>query len=166
MTSHVDIDWASDSTHRISVSSHCVFIDNVVVLWGSKKQNGLALSTIEVEYMALAYGVKEALWESNLINESSLHVNKPIPTLNDYRAAVFITTNPGSTKGAKHIDIKYHFVKDIIEQGDIILQHCSSKELVANIFTQPLDTHKFTKYKDILGLSSHNMLEHPPCGGD
>ena len=59
MTSHVDIDWASDSTHRISVSSHCVFIDNVVVLWGSKKQNIVALSTTKTKYMALAYGVKE-----------------------------------------------------------------------------------------------------------
>ena len=143
MTSHVDIDWASDSTHRISVSSHCIFIDNVVVLWGSKKQNTVALSTTEAEYMALAYGMKEVLWASNLINESGIHVNKPIPTLNDNRAAMFMATNSRSIKCAKDIYIKNHFVKDIIEQGDIILQHCSSKELVANIFTQPLDTHKY-----------------------
>ena len=54
------------------------------------------------------------LWASNLINESGLHINKPIPTLNDNRVAVFMTNNSGSTKCAKHVDIKYHFAKDII----------------------------------------------------
>ena len=60
----------------------------------------------------------------NLINESGRHVNKPIPTLNDNRAVVFMATNSRSTKHAKHVDIKYHFVKEIIEQRHIILEHC------------------------------------------
>ena len=50
------------------------------------------------------------------------------------------------------MNINYHFVKDIIEQGDIILQHCSSEEMAIDIFTKPLDTHKFTKCRDMLGV--------------
>ena len=75
MRLHVNVDWASDPTDRKSISGYCVFIGNVVALWGSKKQNSVALSTIEAEYMALTYGIKEVLWASNLINESCLHVN-------------------------------------------------------------------------------------------
>ena len=56
---HVDADWASDPTNWKSISGYCVFIGNVVALWGSKKQNSVALSTTEVEYMALTYGIKE-----------------------------------------------------------------------------------------------------------
>ena len=77
-----------------------------------------------------------------------------------------MATNLGSTKHAKHVDIKYHFVKDIIEQRDIILEHCSSIDMAADILTKPLDTHKFKKCRDMLGMSSRNILEHPPRGGD
>ena len=77
-----------------------------------------------------------------------------------------MATNSGSTKNAKHVDIKYHFVKDIMEQRDIILEHCSSRGMAANILTKPLDTHKFEKCRDMLGMSFRNMLEHPPHGAD
>ena len=165
MRLHVDLDCPSKKKKKKSISGYCVFFGNVVALWGSKKQNSVALSTTEAEYMALAYGIKEVLWASNIINESGLHINKPIPTLNDNRAVVFMATNSGSTKNAKHVDIKYHFVKDIMEQRDIILEHCSSRDMVVDILTKPLDTHKFEKCRDMLAMSSRNMLEHPPCGG-
>ena len=76
-----------------------------------------------------------------------------------------MANNSGSTKRAKHVDIKYHFVKDIIEQRNIILERCSSRDMDADIFTKPLDTHKFERCRDMLGVSSRNMLEHPPRGG-
>ena len=78
---------------------------------------------------------------------------------------MFMATNSRSIKCAKHIDIKNHFVKDIIEQGDIIQNIVQSKEMVVEHFTKPLDTHKFTKCRGMLGMSSCNMLEHPPHGG-
>ena len=59
---------------------------------------------------------------------------------NDNRVEVFMATNSGSTERAKHVDIKYHFVKDIIEQRNIILERCSSRDMDADIFTKPLDT--------------------------
>ena len=80
------------------------------------------------------------------------------PTLDDNRAAVLTATNSGSTKRAKHMHIKCHFVfKDIIEQGDI--QHYP---MTVDIFTKPLDKHKFTK----CSLRSHKMLEDSPHGWD
>ena len=59
MTLHVDANWASDHIDWKSISGYCVFIGNMVALWGSKKQNSVALSTTKAEYMALAYGIKE-----------------------------------------------------------------------------------------------------------
>lgn len=138
--------------HRKAISGYAFIINGGVVSWRSRKQEIVTLSTAEAEYVALTHAAKEALWLRRFIHELTGSIITPTMLLCDNQSAIFLTKNENYNARTKHIDIRYHFIRSTIQDGQIELQHCPTTEMVADIFTKPLPASKFMDLAHSLGL--------------
>ena len=106
-----DADFAGCKVDRKSTSGTCQFVGNSLVSWSSKKQNSIALSTAESEYIAAGSCVAQVLWLKQQILDLGVEVGT-IPILCDNTSAICITKNPIQHSRTKHIDIRHHFIRD------------------------------------------------------
>jgi len=109
----LDVDWAGDLDLRISTSGYAFNLFGSVVSWMSKKQYVVALSTTKVKYMAATHASKEAVWLQRLCSSMGL-VQGAIGINCDSQSVIFLAKNLGYHSKTKHIDVQYHFVKDMI----------------------------------------------------
>ncbi len=123
--------------------------------WRSKKQTVVVLSTAEAEYVALAAAAQEAEWLHFLVK--SLHQSIDQPTViyyEDNQSTLAIANNNIQHGRTKHIDIKYHYTKDLVAAGKVHLHYCPTTEMVADALTKPLQKDTFEKHKSDLGVTS------------
>jgi hypothetical protein len=127
------------------------------VSWASNKQNSVALSTTEAEYIATGHCCVQLLWTRQTLRDYGYKLSK-VPLLCDNESAIRMADNPVEHNRTKHIDIRYHFLRDHQQIGDIEIAYFSTKEQLANIFTKPLDEKTFTKLRNELNiLDSRNF---------
>jgi len=120
---YVDSDWAESESNRKSTTGFIFkMFDSYVICWNTRKQNSVAASSTEAEYMALFEAVREALCLKSLVSSIKFKLNKPIIILENKQGYISITNNPTCHKRSKHIDIKYHFSREQIENKLIILE--------------------------------------------
>ncbi|XP_067132609.1 uncharacterized protein [Centruroides vittatus] len=150
-----DADYASDEDDRKSYSGYCFKIGNNLVSWSSCKQTTVSLSTCEAEYVAITEASKEAIWLKSLLREVLSGELKTETTciFSDNQAAICLANGEGSHKRAKHIDIKLHFVKDLVSEGKIKLKHISTENMPADVLTKALGPNKHKKCCKLLGLN-------------
>ncbi|OMO61385.1 Integrase, catalytic core [Corchorus capsularis] len=109
-----------------------------VFAWKSKKQETIAQSTAEAEYIAAAEAVNQAIWLKRLCEDVKQGVKEPVKILVDNQSAIAIAKNPVFHSRTKHFKIKFHYVREMEHEGEISLQYCSSEEQLADILTKPL----------------------------
>lgn len=146
-----DADWAGDLDDRKSTSGFVFIISEAAISWRSKKQTCVALSTAETEYIALASAAQEAIWLRRLISELIKKL-KPTVINEDNQAAIRMTKNPTFHVCTKHIAIKFHFIREHVEDGSVDVKFCNTKEMVADIFTTALASEQFIKLRDLCGV--------------
>jgi hypothetical protein len=108
------------------------------VSWASKKQNSVALSTAEAEYITTGHCCAQLLWMRQTLRDYGYKLSK-VPFLCDNESAIRMANNPVKHSRTKHIDIQYHFLRDHQQRGDIEIAYVSTKEQLVDIFTKPLD---------------------------
>jgi hypothetical protein len=152
-----DADWAGCKIDRRSTSGTCQFLGRSMVSWASKKQNLVALSTAEAEYIAAGHCCAQLLWMRQTLRDYGYKFSK-VPLLCDNESAIRMADNPVEHSHTKHIAIRYHFLRDHQQRGDIEIAYVSTKEQLADIFTKPLDEKTFTKLRNELNiLDSRNF---------
>ena len=125
-----DADWGGDVNDRKSTSGYLFQVCGAAISWRSKKQTCIALSTAEVEYMALASATQEAIWLGQLTSELGIGTPAKATTFfEDNQSAIGMTKNPQFHGRSKHIAIKYHFVRDQVGKGTVKLKYCPMKGL-------------------------------------
>ena len=116
--------WISRST-----TGYVFTIAGGPVSWRSTLQSTVALSTIEAEYMAMTEAIKEAIWLQGLLDD--LGVDQDHLSVHcDSMSAIFLAKNQVHHSRTKHIDVRYHFVREIIEEGDILLEKIDTKRIL------------------------------------
>lgn len=148
-----DADWGSDRLDRKSFSGYVFKFCGGSISWKSCKQRTVALSTTEAEYMALSDATKEAIYLRNLLFELTGRLDC-IEIYNDNQSAQKLANNPVFHDRSKHIDIRYHFLRDAVLENKISLKYLSTEEMVADILTKPLQNVKNKKFLGYLGLST------------
>jgi hypothetical protein len=113
----------------------------------TKKQNLIALSSTESEYIALAECVREVIWFRSMFDELNLPISTPTPIYQDNRSCIKIAQDPSVADRTKHIAIRHHFVKERIALGNIVLVYTPTAHMVADILTKPLS---FAFFKPLL----------------
>ena len=148
---YTDADWAGDKVDCKSTSGACQFLGRSLVSWSSKKQNCIALSTAEAEYIVAASCATQLLWMRQTLKDYSI-TYRNVPLLCDNESAINIAENPKDHLRTKHIDIRYHFLRDHVEKGDIDIAHVGTDMQLADIFTKPLDEVRFCQLRRELGI--------------
>ncbi|KAK6149097.1 hypothetical protein DH2020_016622 [Rehmannia glutinosa] len=146
-----DSDYAGCRVDRKSTSGTCQMLGNILVSWFCKKQNSIATSTTEAEYIVAGSCCAQVLWMRQQLRDYDVE-EKEIPIMCDNRSAIAITQNPVLHSRTKHIDVRYHFIRDHVEKKDITLEYISTDKQLADIFTKPLCESRFEELKHELGL--------------
>ncbi|KAH8338210.1 hypothetical protein KR067_004339 [Drosophila pandora] len=165
-----DADWANDKLDRKSYSGYTFFMAGGVFSWASAKQSVVALSSTEAEYIAMATAAREAAYLQKLLTELDvpLSVGREVGctyavgtaqkniypmTINcDNTSAQHIATNPVQHKRTKHIDIKYHYIREKVKFNEISLKYVNTEMNVADLLTKSLCKQKHCEFVRQLGL--------------
>ncbi|CAL0327637.1 unnamed protein product [Lupinus luteus] len=150
---YVDSDYGGDIDRRRSLSGYIFTLCNSAISWKATLQSIAALSTIEAEYISATEGVKEAIWLRGLVNELGL-IQGVLTVFCDSQSAIHLTKNNRYHDKTKHIDIKRHFIRDIVAIGEIMVEKIHTSENPADILTKPLPNTKFQLCLDLVGLYS------------
>eukprot|EP00122_Pirum_gemmata_P021620 Pgem_evm2s20129 len=139
---YVDADFAANKENRKSRTGAILTINGTPIQWESHLQKSVALSTCESEYIAMGEGIRMIKWLLNVLGELDIKVKLPITLYSDNQAAISVGNDFKCSKKVKHIDVKYHAVREMIDQGLIKLEYISSEENIADLFTKPLPTKR------------------------
>lgn len=150
---YVDADWANNSIDRKSYSGFCFMLSGCVISWGCKPQKSVALSSTESEYIAISEACKEAVYLRNLQNEIT-GKTYTICIYNDNQSAQKLLLNPVFHNRTKHIDVRYHFCREVILSRAVQVHYLSTKDMPADVLTKSLSSVKHYKFIDLLGIKS------------
>ena len=151
LVGYSDADWAGDLDTRRSISGTLFLMSEGAVSWTSKIQSAVALSSSEAEYIALSMATQEATWMQKLLNDLHACV-RPVKIMEDNQGAIAIAKNPVAHGRTKHINIRFHYVRQAIEEGNIELEYCPTEVMIADIFTKPLSKQRFERLRQMMGL--------------
>jgi hypothetical protein len=157
-----DADWASDKTDRKSVSGFVVMFYGGPISWGSKKQRSVATSSCESEYMALAMCTKQGQWIAQIFRDLELgkYIGKnpdTVQMLGDNQGSLALVKNPHLHERSKHIDISYHFIRDLHERRRLDIAYIPTKDMTADGMTKPLQRAGFVRFRELLGVISDSQ---------
>jgi hypothetical protein len=148
---YVDSDFVGDLDKRRSTSGYVFTLAGGAVSWMSKLQNNVALSTTEVEYVAASHACKEVVWLKDLFSEFGRMQDK-VKLLCDNQSAIHLDKNPTYHSKTKHIPIKYHFIRQVIDERGFSLEKVHTKENCTYMFTKPVLLEKLRWCLASLGL--------------
>jgi len=154
---YVDSDFANNVDDRRSITGYVYFMAGGPVSWQSHSQKTVALSSMEAEYMALAAATQEALWLKMILEELQFLLQTPMRLLEDNVACIHFADHPGEHRRSKHIDYKYHFVRERVKQGDIQVDSVKSQDNVADLFTKALPRDLFVKLRGKLLVDGQQL---------
>jgi hypothetical protein len=137
-TGWVDADYGGDIDSRRSCTGYVFIQAGGPTAWSAQYQQTVALSTTEAEYMAVSRAAKQILWMYSEMAEVGYVQEKPGILYNDNSGAVALTKNTKHNSHVKHIDIRHHFIRECVENGDIFVLHVSSANNLADLFTKAL----------------------------
>ncbi|GJX66909.1 retrovirus-related pol polyprotein from transposon TNT 1-94 [Tanacetum coccineum] len=142
LTAYADADHAGCQDTRRSTSGSAQFLGDKLVSWSSKKQKSTAISSTKAEYIALSGCCSQILWMRSQLTDYGFQFNK-IPLYCDNKSAIALCCNNVQHSRAKHIDIRYHFIKEQVENGIVELYFVRTEYQLADIFTKPLPRERF-----------------------
>ncbi|QRW11617.1 Reverse transcriptase [Ceratobasidium sp. AG-Ba] len=143
-------DWGSNLLDRKSISGHVYMLGGAAVSWSAKKQATVALSTMEAEYIALSHACTQALWIRQFFDELGYIADAPTLILSDNLAALTLSVESQFHGRSKHIDIRHHFMRDIIQKGLVSTLYVPSKENLADAFTKALASPQFSYLTEMI----------------
>ena len=153
VTGYVDADYGGSMDDRRSFTGYVFIMNGGAVTWDSRKQRTVAVSTTEAEYMALSDAAKEVLHLQAFLSELGVSEADKLVLFNDNFSAQKLATNPVFHARTKHIDVRHHFVREVVESGKLVLQHIPSSDMPADVLTKPLPNPKHQRCAQLLGLS-------------
>jgi hypothetical protein len=154
-----DADFTGDNEDRKSTGGYTVFLGIGAISWSSRKQTTVALSSTESEYIALSEAAREVMWIGHFLQELNIIYEEPTVIFEDNQGTIAFASNQRALRRMKHIEVKYHFVRHLIENGTIQLQYCSTNEMIADIFTKPLSPSTHLYHTQRLGITSSKLEE-------
>ena len=154
-----DADYAGDPDDRHSTSGNVLLMSSGPISWLSKKQTTVTLSIAEAEYVAMSIVTQEIVWIRRLLSDLTATQGQATVLMEDNQGAICIAKNPVSHARTKHIDVRYHYVREAVNDGVINLQYCPTHKITADILTKPLSKKSFETLRSNMGLMK---VKYPP----
>ncbi|KAJ1267914.1 hypothetical protein BS78_07G095200 [Paspalum vaginatum] len=153
LVGYSDSDMAGDIDSRKSTSGIIFFLDGNPVTWQSQKQRVVALSSCEAEYIAGALAACQGVWLRRLLADVQ-GAKLPPPTMKmDNQSAIALSKNPVLHDRSKHIDTKFHYICECVDNGAVRLAYAATQEQLADILTKALGKDRFQKLREMIGVT-------------
>ncbi|XP_061469413.1 uncharacterized protein LOC133378809 [Rhineura floridana] len=152
MECYVDADHASELTSRKSTTGIVILLHGSVIDWCSRRQAVVAISSSEAEYVSLSTTCNKLQWFEHLTQELCIEVKKPILVYEDNQTCIRLAMSEANTKRTKHISVRYHHIRECIQQGFITLSYCNTNNMLANVMTKPICEEKYNRMVIKLGM--------------
>ncbi|GJR47074.1 ribonuclease H-like domain-containing protein [Tanacetum coccineum] len=152
LVAYLDTDWVGCPTTQRSTSGYYVFLRNNLLSWSSKRQPTLALSSADAEYRGVANAVVETCSLRNLLRELHTPLSSATLVYCDNVSAVYLSSNPVRHQRTKHIEIDIHFVRDLVDVGQVRVLHVPSRYQYADIFTKDFPSTLFEEFRSSLSV--------------
>jgi hypothetical protein len=160
---YTDSDWAGSASDRKSTSGVCFSLGSAMISWASRKQKSVTLNTAEAEYIAACDACTEAVWLHKLVSGLFDQALDSTMIYCDNQSCVKLSENLVFHDKSKHIEIKYYYICDKVQKGEVKLQYISIDEKITDILTKPLSKGKFVYFRDKLGLVEITPLVEREC---
>jgi hypothetical protein len=169
VTAYSDADFATDFGDRKSRTGYVLMLNGGPVIWASQKQGCTTMSTTESEYIAAASIALQVVWLCRMLAEIGCPQIGPTPLYIDNQSAIRLILNPEFHKPTKHVDLRYHKIREIYGNGDIRPLYIPTDNQPADLLTKPLPQDHFERLKTILNLTTlrieSNITDTPPRVG-
>lgn len=153
LNGYADANWGGDVDTRRSTSGYVLFFGNCCVSWQSKRQATVATSTMEAEYMAAGLATQETLWMRLLLQDLECAQDEATEIFEDNQACIATVKDHGAKQSRmKHVDIKHHFIREVVQAGKVKLTYVESTNNVADMLTKPLSKLMFERNRDKLWI--------------
>ena len=152
LIAYLDSDYAGDVNDRRSTSGYVFVLGSGAVSWSSKKQPVVTLSTTEAEFIAAASCACQNVWLRRILEQVGHPQLKPTTVYYDNNSTIKLSRNPVLHGRSKHIDVRFHFLRDLSKDEVIKLVQCSSQEHISDIMTKPLKLESFSNFRSRLGM--------------
>lgn len=148
-----DSDYAGDVDDRKSTSGYVFLMNSGAVSWSSRKQPIVTLSTTEAEFVAAASCACQAIWMRRILEKLGHKYKGSTTIMCDSSSAIKLSKNPVMHGRSKHIDVRFHFLRDLVKDGVIKMEFCGTRDQVADVMTKPLKLEDFLRLRKMLGVS-------------
>ena len=145
------MDWGGQK-YRHSISGYSFHMGAGAISWSLKKQHVVALLSTEAEYITQTHAAKEALWLRSFLQELRSAPDDPLILNCNNQGTIALAKDNKFHAHTKHIDVRYHFIREAVEDGKVAVQYIPTRDNVSNIFTKPLAKAKFWELAELLGL--------------
>lgn len=152
LSGYSDSDLGGSLEDRRSTGGVVFYLNESLITWVSQKQRCVALSSCEAEFMAATAAACQGVWLRNLLMQVTDEKHCPVIIYVDNKSAIDLARNPVFHGRSKHIDIRYHFIRECVERGEVEIKHIRSEEQRADILTKAMSTEKFERMRALLGI--------------
>jgi hypothetical protein len=157
LVGYTDSDFAGSIDDKKSTSGYAFHLGTGIVAWASKKQPIVTISSTEEEYVEGTSAACQAVWMRRILKDLMHNQEEPTTIYCDNNSTIALSKNHVFHKKTKHIDTRYHFIRELVNNGELILQHCRSNEQLADIFTKALAQDQFEYLRKALGIVNINV---------
>lgn len=154
-----DSDWPSDVDDRRSLSAYVFSIGSGVISWSSKKQNTFAQSSTEAEYISASGATCQAIWLRRVLEDLGWKQTEATEIHCDNKSAINLSKNPIMHNRSKHIELKYHFLREMVIKDQVKLEYCNTHNQLADVLTKALSIEKFVYFRHIPGVRRFQSRE-------
>ncbi|XP_074377069.1 secreted RxLR effector protein 161-like [Apium graveolens] len=152
LTVYLDSDLTGNIDDRRSTGGIVFYLNENMITWMSQKQKCVALSSCEAEFMVATAAACQGMWLRNVLSQVMNECIGPIVLYIDNKSAIDLAKNHVFHGRSKHISIRYHFIRECVERGEIVIKHIASEHQRADILTKALSTIKFERMRELLGV--------------
>ncbi len=146
-----DSDWNGDIDTSRSTTGYSFLLAGGSITWNSRLQRSVSLSSTEAEYMAMCAAAQEMLYLKQLLLELLQEQNSgPIILYEDNQGCMALAERPAFQPRTRHIRMRYHFVRELIEEREFVIEYCPTSDMAADIFTKALSFDLFAKHREVL----------------
>lgn len=154
LTGYSDSDLAGNVEDRKSTGGMVFYLNECLVTWVSQKQRCVALSSCEAEFMAATAAACQAIWLRNVLKELTGEQVPPVLIYIDNKSAIDLAKNSVFHGRSKHIDVRYHFIRECIGRGEVVVKHVSGENQKADLLTKALFAVRFERLRNLLGIKA------------
>ena len=158
LVGYTDSSWCSDAEDRKSTAGYVFMLGGTPFAWNSRKEPVVALSLCEEEYIDASLCACQATWMVNLVEEITGKNHGAIIMKIDNMSAINLVKNPIAHERSKHIEMRFHYLREQVADGKINLEHCRTENQIADIMTKGVQVEVFRKLRAMMNIDSLDTM--------